>query len=140
MRGRRATRRLDRKSTWLGVPEFLPMHTYMQTTIFAFHARCTLGATWNSSVKAMEQLKGPLTVRRRVCGARSLARSLACSLFQRLQRGTKVYSRDATAATATQRKRCFVNAKSFPLIRNRILTDSHVWFLYTGMYERSTIP
>jgi len=55
--------------------------------------------------------KGPLIVRKRVCG------SFARSLFQR---GTKVYPRDATTVTVTQRKRCFVNAKSFPL-----KVDSH---------------
>lgn len=106
---------------------------YMQTTIFAFHARCILGATWNSSVKAMEQLKGPLTVRRRACGTLCFSGR------------TKVYSRGRScAATATQRKRYFVNAKSFPLTRKWILTSScdfynNVWTIDSAL-NRTILP
>jgi len=97
---------------------------YMQTTIFAFHTRCTLGTTWNSSMKAMEQLKD-----RSQCVNGCAVRSLALC-FNEEQRCTRAMQ---LLVTVTQRKWCFVNAKSFPL-----KADSHelVWFLYQCMSDR----
>lgn len=119
---------LDRKSTWLGVPEFLPMHI------------CRLPSSHSMPVAHLARLGIPPWKRWSNLKDRSQCVDECAALVRSLfQRGTKVYSRDATAATATQRKRCFVNAKSFPLTRNRILTSSCDFYIQQCMYGRSTV-